>query len=263
MPYVQLNGSEIFYIDEGDGFPLVFVHGIAGSYRMFIPQIEYFRKNFRVIAIDLRGNGCSGRLTGPISTILDQQSGDLARLMDHLNIEQALVCGTSYGGMLCLHFGIRFPKRVLGLVITDGFSDVKAKGLFEGILYLVNLLTLWMSYLPKTWMGPILSWFYGRWPLAQQYVSEVVENLRKHELLLQRILLLRVNLTKELPKISCPVLGIVGDNFLPYRQRMKRAMELIPQATLEIVENSIDPTNLCQPQRFNALVKRFIVQLSK
>lgn len=262
MTYVQLKGNKIFYVEEGSGFPIVFLHGIGGNHRMFTPQIKYFRKKYRVIALDLRGNGSSGRITGPISTILDQQCDDIVKLMDNLKIEQALFCGTSYGGMLCLHFGLRYPSRVLGLVITDGFSELKVNGLSEGIIYLVNLVTLWMSYLPKIWIKPILGWFYRRWPLAQQYVYDVVENLRKHELVLQRILLLSVNFTKDLPQIACPVLGIVGNNFPPYIKAMKRAIGLIHNSTLEIVNDSFDPTNLCQPEQYNTLVERFIAQLS-
>lgn len=261
MPYAQVNGSKIYFLDEGSGPPLFFVHGLGGNHHMFNPQIRYFQKTHRVIAADLRGNGRSGKLTGPIHSILDRQCDDLAKLMEHLNFEKVFFCGTSYGGMLCLHFGLRYPNRVVGMVIADAFSDIKVEGLTDGMINSINFLTLWTSYLPKFWIMPLLYWRYRRWPLAKQHALEVAKHIRKHELVLQRLYLLGVDFTKYLPQIRYPILGIVGDNVPASIRHMKQAMKLIPGAKLEIVEDSFDPTNLCQVNCYNTLVEKFLSQL--
>lgn len=261
MPSVQLNGTEIWYLDEGSGAPLIFLHGIGGNYRMFSPQIGHFLQTYRVIALDLRGNGNSGKLTGPLYSILDQQCKDIESLMEFLDVKQAVFCGTSYGGMLGLYFAIHYPERVTGLVVSDGFSDSSPKQITDGIIYSINLLTFWMNYLPRSWMVPLLSLRYRRWPLAKRYAIEVARHVRKHELVLQRLLLLKINFTKDLPRIQCTVLGIVGDDFSVSIRRMQRAMKAIPKARLEIVKNSFDPTNLCQVDLYNQLVKEYLVKI--
>ena len=261
MPIAQVNGTEIYYIDEGSGVPLFFIHGIGGNYQMFDPQIDYFRTAHRVIAVDLRGNGRSGRLTGPLSSILDQQCDDIVKLMEFLVVEQAVFCGTSYGGMLCLHFALRHPNQVIGLVISDGFSDTQLQGILDGMIYSINLLTFWTSYLPRTWIIPLLSLRYRRWPIAKRYALEVARHLRKHELVLQRLLLLKIDFTRFLSFVQCPVLGIVGDDFSVSIRRMRRAMKAIPRARLEIVKDSFDPTNLCQVDHYNRLVQDFLSDL--
>jgi 3-oxoadipate enol-lactonase len=261
MPKVQLNGTKINYLDQGSGTPLFFIHGLGGSYRMFTPQIDHFSKYHRVIAPDLRGNGASGKLTGPIHSILDRQCDDIAILMEHLEIKNAIFCGTSYGGMLCLHFALRYPNRVVGMVICDGFCDTKIYGLMDAVLYSFNLLTLWVNYIPSTLALPMVSWRYRRWPLAERYALEVARHLRKHETVLQRLLLLKLDYTRYLPLIRCPILGIVGDDFPVSIRRMKRAMKGIPYARLEIINDSFDPSNLCQAEQYNQLVQEFISKL--
>ncbi|WAH36278.1 alpha/beta fold hydrolase [Alicyclobacillus dauci] len=97
MPLVHINGTHIFYTDNGEGNPIVFIHGLGASNQMFEPQVETFSRQWRVICPDVRGNGRSGRLTGPIGSVLDRQCDDVKLLLDELEIERAVLAGTSYG----------------------------------------------------------------------------------------------------------------------------------------------------------------------
>ena len=62
---------------------------------MFKPQVDAFRGSHRLIRPDLRGNGRSARLVGPIGTILDRQCDDMAALLDHLGIIRVVTIGVS------------------------------------------------------------------------------------------------------------------------------------------------------------------------
>ena len=53
MPVTETSNHNIFYIDEGEGFPLFLIHGLAGDHKAWLNQIEYFKSKYRVIAIDL------------------------------------------------------------------------------------------------------------------------------------------------------------------------------------------------------------------
>ncbi|MCD1163821.1 alpha/beta fold hydrolase [Peribacillus frigoritolerans] len=71
MPYLKVkDGIDIFYECYGEGEPLVFVHGLGASSSMYKPQIEYFQQHFKVILLDLRGNGNSGFLDCNVESVL-------------------------------------------------------------------------------------------------------------------------------------------------------------------------------------------------
>jgi pimeloyl-ACP methyl ester carboxylesterase len=71
MPQITLYGTELFYANEGSGNPLVFVPALGATHGMFEPQGDALRDTQQMILPDLRGNGKSSRLNGPIGTIQD------------------------------------------------------------------------------------------------------------------------------------------------------------------------------------------------
>lgn len=82
MPYLKVkDGIDIFYECYGEGEPLVFVHGLGASSSMYKPQIEYFQQHFKVILLDLRGNGSSGFLDCKVESVLDNQVEDIKELL--------------------------------------------------------------------------------------------------------------------------------------------------------------------------------------
>src|SRR5690625_4865041 len=92
MPIIKVSDTTIHYSDTGHGKPLVLVHGLAATLNMWIPQIEEFSKSYRVIAIDARGVGKSGKLKG-WTNILNRQVDDLKDLLDHLGVDSAVKIG--------------------------------------------------------------------------------------------------------------------------------------------------------------------------
>jgi 3-oxoadipate enol-lactonase len=103
---------------------------------------------------------------------------------------------------------------------------------------------------------------YRRWPLAQEHLVHIISGFRKHEFVLQRLAINIANHTRDLGKVKCPVLGIVGDATNIGIRYMQRAINVIPQARLEIVANSFDPTNLCQREIYDQLVAKFLKHIS-
>lgn len=198
---------------------------------------------------------------GSAKQVLDQQCDDLAELLCYLNIKRIVLCGTSYGGVLCYRFVLRYPEFVQGLVITDSFSDTRIVGLSEGVIVCSNYLSIWTSYLPGEWAIPFLKWRYRRWPDARKYAIYVAKTIRNRELALQRKAVHRIDYTNQLRFVRCPVLGIVGDSFNVTIRAMKRGIYEIPGAKLKVVKDSFDPTNLCQSQVYNSLLKNFLSEI--
>lgn len=103
---------------DGDAATAVLVHGLSGNSRWWASVIEHLPEDMGVIALDLRGRGGSVDAPAPydLSTIAD----DIARTMDHLGVETAIVAGYSMGGWAVALFGTRHPDRIQRLLLVDG-----------------------------------------------------------------------------------------------------------------------------------------------
>ncbi|WP_019850386.1 alpha/beta fold hydrolase [Desulfitobacterium sp. PCE1] len=262
MPIVTLSDGKLHYLDRGTGKPLVFIHGLGANLSFHDPQIEVFSRTHRVICPELRGNARSSKLTGPIHKILDIQCQDVAALMEHLGIERSVLAGTSYGGVLCFNFVLRYPEKVSGLIIGDALGDTQISSFREALLMFVQYIGLWGLYLPKPLLISMVKYQYKQWPYARDHVVNFVRGMRRTEFLLQLLAMNRIDFSPYLKQVSCPALGIVGEQNKVGVGWMKSAMKEIPHSSLEIVPHSLDPTNLCQPERYNYLVKEFLERLN-
>lgn len=117
MPFYEPEtGVSIHYTDEGEGRPIVFIHGWCMSGRVWRFQAEGLSPRFRVVAPDLRGHGRStdGRLS------LDSCVSDLERLFDRLSLSGALLVGWSMGSQIALAAVPKLRQQLSGLLLVGG-----------------------------------------------------------------------------------------------------------------------------------------------
>ena len=120
--YVEANGLNMFYIEKGKGQPLILLHGGIGTAEFnWSKQIEFFSKDFRVLAIDSRGHGRTDNPTGEFSYKL--MADDVAALIKALNLENPFVMGWSDGGQIVLEIGINYPDITKALVAGGILSE--------------------------------------------------------------------------------------------------------------------------------------------
>ncbi len=93
---------------------VVLLHAIGTSLEMWSPQVAPLSRDFRLVAVDLRGHGLSPVLSGPYS--IEDLADDVLALLGRLDIERASVCGLSLGGMVGLSMAALAPRRVQRLV---------------------------------------------------------------------------------------------------------------------------------------------------
>jgi pimeloyl-ACP methyl ester carboxylesterase len=115
--FVEIDGVRLHYQEKGTGTPLVLIHGFTSSTYSWKDVFEPLSRNFRVIAIDLKGFGFSDKPDGDYTR--HAQSMLVAHLLDYLKIEKAWLCGNSMGGEISLNFALENPQRVAGLILID------------------------------------------------------------------------------------------------------------------------------------------------
>lgn len=112
-----IDGSELTYVDIGEGPALVFVHGLGGSWQNWLENLPVFAASHRCVAMDLAGFGTSEPVDGEVS--MERYGRSVAELLDRLGIESAAVVGNSMGGFIALELAIRCPDLVERLVLVS------------------------------------------------------------------------------------------------------------------------------------------------
>lgn len=120
---------QLHYVEKGEGFPLILLHGNGEDHTYFEHQITYFSKKYRVIAIDSRGHGRSPRGDAPFS--IWQFAEDLHDFMDEKGIKKAHILGFSDGGNIGLCYALRYPEYIEKLIV-DG-ANLYLEGLKEWV----------------------------------------------------------------------------------------------------------------------------------
>lgn len=107
---------EHFYIEKGQGNPIILLHGNGENSAYFRGQTDAFAKHYKVFAIDTRGHGKTPRGTMPFT--IRQFADDLLGFMDKHQIEKAHILGFSDGANIAMLFAIRYPDRLDRLILN-------------------------------------------------------------------------------------------------------------------------------------------------
>src|SRR5881409_2731740 len=118
MSFFSHDSLKFHYRDSGGtGTPFFFQHGLGADvtqpFSLFLPP-----RSVRLLAFDARGHGATKPLGNAKHLRFNTFADDLGALMDYLEVKRAIVGGISMGAGVALNFSIRYPKRVLALVIS-------------------------------------------------------------------------------------------------------------------------------------------------
>ncbi len=138
MPSFHNGAVEIAYLDEGEGPPIVLVHGFASTkdvnwvYPTWVSLLR--QSGRRVIALDHRGHGASTKLYDPVDYHIGMMMGDVRALLDHLKIARADIMGYSLGSRISALLAFHAPERVRSVVLGGlGLTLVAGGGPGENV----------------------------------------------------------------------------------------------------------------------------------
>jgi pimeloyl-ACP methyl ester carboxylesterase len=138
MPSFRNGDVEIAYLDQGEGDPVVLVHGFASNKEVnwlhpgWVTTLT--RAGYRAIALDNRGHGKSSKLYEPDAYHSAKMADDVRALIDYLGIERADVMGYSMGARICAYLAVAHPARVRSVTLGGlGIRLVEGVGMPESI----------------------------------------------------------------------------------------------------------------------------------
>jgi len=202
--------SGLYYRVTGRGTPLLLLHGLMASGRMFDPLVELLRDGFRLLIPDLRGHGQSGAMSAPYDVAA--LAGDLEAVMAEAGIARANVLGYSHGGAVAQAFARARPQAVakLFLVCTYACNVATFREYVEG-LALVSLLSVAS---PRTVAGLMLRLGRSSMPgmTAEQiaWMSDIIGANDRKKMRAAAKGLLTFDSRPWLKDISVPTLVIAG-----------------------------------------------------
>ncbi|MCH5586501.1 alpha/beta hydrolase [Shimazuella sp. AN120528] len=258
MPTFAFNNATLYFEEEGQGSPLILLHGLTQDIETLVYEREFLKPYFRVISLDARGHGKSSKLS---SYTLQDHVQDVIALMDHLGIEKASVMGNSLGSYIAQGVTVAVPHRVEKLVLVVPKAHGKTSSMQEMFhRYAEELvgmdsqqqlthLTKYMFYDPiavgkalKQWeeKGTVLS------PEQQVAANKALEGF---------------DYRPELHKVEAKTLVISGqhDGLNP-PERGKEVASFIPNATFVLFEKSGHAPVIEEKDRFKQVVTDFLTK---
>ncbi len=115
MPWMENNGVRIYYELYGYGLPIVFFSGVGGGTWSWYKQISYFEKKYEIVVYDNRGSGRSDKPREPYS--MEDFVSDGCAILNKLAMWKVFIVGVSMGGMIAQTFALKYPERVMGMVL--------------------------------------------------------------------------------------------------------------------------------------------------
>lgn len=224
--FKKINGIDMYYEIYGTGKPLVFLHGSGGSIRGASARIDYFKKYFKVIAIDSRAHGKSIDTTTKQLTYV-QMANDIKVLLDSLHIDSAFVQGQSDGGILGLLIAINYPNKISKLAAYGANIFPGKKAIFDEIDNLV------LDTLKAT----------------KDFNTKRLFSLLAYQ----------PNITeKDLQKIKCPVLIMSGDRDVIRLEHSIKIFNNIPNSNLFVMPGATHFGTVEKPELFNTVLSDFL-----
>lgn len=285
--WVEIADRPVNVIELGEGPPIVFVHGLSGSWPNWLEQLPVFaggngdesRKrvssgfgNHRVIAMDLPGFGHSPMPKEKITISLYARILD--SLLETLGVSAATVVGNSMGGFVSTELAIAFPQRVERLVLVSaaGISTYRHHGVERLEPYLRRVAPMIAAYTGFTaarsdWIASrsglrnLSLGFVTRHPsrLPAPLVAEQIRGAGKPGFMQALRANIDYPIRERLPEIACPTLIVWGaeDKVIPVSDAYVFE-ELIPDSRKMIYEDTGHMAMLERPAAFNGLLAEFV-----
>ncbi|MFX1293588.1 MAG: alpha/beta fold hydrolase [Promethearchaeota archaeon] len=257
MPYFRTDRRNKLYYklikNPNVSETLIFLHGWAENHKIWRYQVEFFKKNYQILTLDLRGFGLSSKPT--YGYALELQSGYLYKLINALNLEDYWLIGHSLGGMLTLQFCNKFFKEINGAILIGTTSYFPKK-----ITTLGHLGFFFISKsLRQIWQRTLKSIQPDH---QRNIIQDLLRDIDSVPLYVSAACGFAViNFKVKLNSIICPILIIIGekDELIPPELSL-RMHQTLPNSQISIIKNTGHMSFIEKPEKINQILAQFLQQ---
>ena len=252
---------KLHYQRNGQGKPLIILHGLFGSLENWGAQTKTLADSYDVIAVDLRNHGRSPHADDTCYSTLSQ---DLLELVEDLQLGQVLLMGHSMGGKVAMQFALNHPERVEKLVVVD-IAPVEYPPRHDEVIAGLNAIPL-NSLKSRTEADRILSSYVDDSATRAFLLKNLYRNAHKTFAWRMNLRALASGYADigAAPSITSqpyagPVLFIKGGNsdyLLPEHQQP--IQERFPNASFKIIAGAGHLPHVEKPAAFTRLIEQFL-----
>jgi pimeloyl-ACP methyl ester carboxylesterase len=258
VPWVDVNGSDIYFHEEGEGHPLVFLHGMSSCGEAWFQQFEALSHRFRVIAYDSVNHGHSSN--SPRGVPEPDRADELEGFLAALGIERPILAGNSMGGATLLRWAARHPGDAAALIPSGSGVARTTEGQAEMARRLAQPLDEETIFLPfgdslterLREERPVL---YDRYFRIRSTATRI-EALR-HPRTPMAANPSRGELAGSIGKVTSPMLIVVGsvDRAVPAAEHLH---ELVSDSRLAVIDGAPHNVYWEAAEEYNAAVAKFL-----
>lgn len=256
MPYAAIDDSVTLYYElKGEGLPIVFIHPFVMGHNVFMHQ-EPLAAHYQTVFYDVRGHGQSSK--GDLPITIDLLARDLKKLLDHLGIEKAVLCGYSQGGLVAQEFALLFPDRIHALILSGGFSELNnftPKFFIKSVMALARLRQIPIA-------AKLQAKLNKRFPEDEPKIYEYgkkADSKRAAEYCKAGLI---YNSTHSLYRLKMPILLVYGSLETPMHHYRIPFQMAAPQTQVVFIEKGTHQVPPQSFEKFNAVVHQFLQPLN-
>jgi len=258
MAFASVNGQTLYYEDTGgDGPVVVFSHGLLMDHEMFEPQVRALRDRYRCITWDERAHGQTAGDDIESFSYYDS-ADDLAALLGHLSVDQAVLAGMSQCGYLSLRCALIHPSVVRGLLLIDTQAQTEDPEKTGGYREMIDA---WVNNgLPDEIADTVAGIILGAgWSGAGKW-KDKWRAWQPHNLLASfETLVARDDISNEIGRIDVPAMVIHGEADAAITlDRATDMAQRLPHAEMVTVSGAGHASNLTHPEPVNRAIERFL-----
>lgn len=236
--------------------PIVFIHPFVMGHNVFMHQ-EKLAEKYQTIFYDLAGHGRSSKGDKPLTISLLAEH--LKVLLDQIGVDKVVVCGYSHGGLIAQEFALKYPDRVIAMILSGGYSELNN---FTPIFFIKSVM-----YLAKLRMIPVAARLQAKlnkhYPEDEQKIYQLAKKTdpeRSYEFCRNGLDYVS---TYSLHRLKMPILLIYGTLEKPMHHYQNPFLQKAPQTEVIYIDKGTHQVPPGSFHEFNGAVQQYLKPINE
>ncbi|WP_248559181.1 alpha/beta fold hydrolase [Mammaliicoccus sciuri] len=248
-------------IKSNDAEWVTLIHGAGGSSSIWFKQMRYYRRHFNILLVDLRGHGKSANKEWKKNDSFEHLAKEVVDVLDYLKIDKTHIIGMSLGTIVGQTMAQSYPERITTLVLGGAIINVNLRTKF-----LLAIGRTIMNFVPYMLLYKLFAYIIMPRKAHEESRLRFVNEAKKVS---QKQFIKWVKLTKlvnpylahlQVATRDIPTLFIMGEEDYLFMPPVERLVKENENFSIEIIKKAGHVCNIDQPDAFNKISSKFIMQ---